>query len=103
MGGDDLCRRERSAQQRDEVTAKGTGVEIARGFIEGQDLRTACENAGEADAAFFAAGEAVGRALLEAGESDLLEGFRDELIQVIGIEVELLRPERDIVENGRAE
>ncbi len=73
-GDDDRCGE--LAEELFELALAG-GVEAAGGFVEDENFGIAGEDAGEADAAFFAEAQAVGQAVFEAGEAHLGEAVRD--------------------------
>jgi hypothetical protein len=83
--------------------AAATGVEVAGGLVEDEDGGLAGEDAGETDAAFFAAGEVMGEAVIEACQANLGEAFRDACGDFGRVEAELLGSEGDVFEDGGAE
>jgi hypothetical protein len=101
VGGDELGGGEVS-EEGDQLAAAAR-VEAGGGFIEDENLGGAGEDAGEADAAFFAGGKPMGRALFEADQADFVEGIGDKLREVSGGQAELLWAEGNVFEDGGAE
>jgi hypothetical protein len=83
--------------------AAAAGVEVAGGFVEDEDGGLAGEDAGETDAAFFAAGEVMGGAAFKAGEADAIEAFAGAGGDIGGGQAELFGAEGDVFEHGGAE
>jgi hypothetical protein len=89
-------------QQADQFPA-APGVEARRRLVEDEDRGIHREDRRERDPLALTEREPMRDAALRAGHPDRREGPLDAIVDLVGRQAEVDRPERDVVEDGRAE
>jgi hypothetical protein len=98
--GDDLCGTESGKEGRQLTFAPR--IKLAGRLVQNKGTRLAGQDAREADPAFLAAAQVMGRSLLESGEPDAFQRRADSGTNSLLLPAELLRAECNVIEDRRA-